>query len=341
MRPMVRDFFTGVTALIGVGGLIVMLMMFGELTEVGQRHYTLVVHVDNASGLAATSPVTLNGVRIGQVQSAAVRPAPDAGAELVVRVKEAIKVPRSVRVSVDRSLVGDASLEFSMPPGTPAAAMNDLLVDGDVIEAPGATTLFARLEAMVAGPLERFSTTADSIDALARTYTGVGERLNDLLAPRTLAEVEAGAAPNVRTAVARADAALAGVSSLIGDGAVVADTKAVIARAGKVLGDASALAAAWSATASRVDEQVDRAGGTLDAVSAQALATLRRTEDAASGLALTLETARTGPGTVGQLMQNPDLYNSLRDAAQRLDRALTEFQLLVETYKTEGIPLKL
>ncbi len=48
-----------------------------------------------------------------------------------------------------------------------------------------------------------------------------------------------------------------------------------------------------------------------------------------------------GKGTLGQLTQNPDLYNALRGAADRLDKALLELQLTLEKYKAEGIRLKL
>jgi len=40
-------------------------------------------------------------------------------------------------------------------------------------------------------------------------------------------------------------------------------------------------------------------------------------------------------------MQNPDLYRSLKDASDRLNQTLEEVQLLVEKFKTEGVPLKL
>ena len=47
-----------------------------------------------------------------------------------------------------------------------------------------------------------------------------------------------------------------------------------------------------------------------------------------------------GEGTVGQLARNPELYNSVKDAADRLEMALRELQLRVQKYKDEGIPSK-
>ena len=76
-------------------------------------------------------------------------------------------------------------------------------------------------------------------------------------------------------------------------------------------------------------------------LSDSAVATLRKAEDAAGKLAGALDLATNGQGTMGQLMNNPDLYNSLKDATTRLDKALTEFQLLAEKFRTEGVRLKL
>jgi hypothetical protein len=43
---------------------------------------------------------------------------------------------------------------------------------------------------------------------------------------------------------------------------------------------------------------------------------------------------------MAQLLNNPDLYNSMNDAAVRLERALTEAQLLIEKFKAEGVPVR-
>ncbi|MHC4415306.1 MAG: MlaD family protein [Planctomycetota bacterium] len=50
--------------------------------------------------------------------------------------------------------------------------------------------------------------------------------------------------------------------------------------------------------------------------------------------------ATEGEGTVAQLLNNPDLYESLTEAARQLDRALLQFELLAEQLKTEGFRLE-
>ena len=57
-KTLLRDFLTGLTALLGLAGLVVMLMIFGELNSVIERTYAFQVTVSNAGGLAETSSVT-------------------------------------------------------------------------------------------------------------------------------------------------------------------------------------------------------------------------------------------------------------------------------------------
>lgn len=337
-RQFARDFFTGLTALGGVAGIIVMLAIFGELREVGQRYYTFHLKMPSAGGLTTTSRVTLNGVRIGTIVGIANAPDPTRGVELALRVREGVRIPESFEVYIDKTLVGDASLDLILKPG--AAPEANFVDPGEVIERD-ATGLFDRISEAIREPLERMSRTADNIDQLAATYTQVGAQLNTLLEPRTPQQVEAGAAPNIRSAIARADAALAGANRWLGDERLRSGIIDVTDKASGVLAQASDTAGAWRRTAETLDRQAGDAGQKLGAVADQAAGTLRRIDDAAAEVAQLASAINEGQGTFGQLAQNPDLYNAVRDAAKRLERALAEFQLMVEKYKAEGIPLKL
>jgi phospholipid/cholesterol/gamma-HCH transport system substrate-binding protein len=341
MRPVIRDFLTGLFTLGALLGLILMLILFGEIADLGQKFYTFHVHVTNAGGLSGTSAVTLNGVKVGQVLSTDVLPPPQGGADLKVHVHTNVSIPKVAKVSIEKSFVGDAVLEFTIPTDASATAMNDLIKEGETFEGGAPESTIGRLASAIEKPLSRFSTTADNIDKLATTYNTLGERLNELLEPRTAADVAAGKAPNIRSTIARADAALDNATKFLSDEQLVKDTKALISKASDVMDQAHTLAGSWSKTAENVDKQATRVGDSLDSLATQASGALRTTDKAAADLAELLEKINSGTGTAGQLMNNPDLYNNLRDAAQRLDRALAEFQLLIQKYRTEGIPLHL
>lgn len=58
------------------------------------------------------------------------------------------------------------------------------------------------------------------------------------------------------------------------------------------------------------------------------------------GLNATIAKANTGQGTVGRLMNDPQLYTNLADAAERLSQTLRDVQALVRRIREEGVDVK-
>lgn len=341
MKPVARDFLTGVTVIAGIIALVFLLFVFGELTELTSKTYKFNVQVSNAGGLAESSRITLNGVRVGKIESATVAPPPEQGALLTLKIQAGTVIPRAAQVFIDKSFVGDASLEFTVPATLTPAQIADVLKPGETFNAGEPNSLIKQIVGMVEQPLARLTKTAEKIDTLAERYTMLGDQLVDLTKPRTTADVAAGADPNLRTVVARLDSALAGASKWMNDSDLLTRTQQLLDRSNNALSDAEKLAEAWTKTAATLEGKADAIGKNVETLTSQAVSTLQRTEKAAGELSQILESANKGQGTVGQLLQNPDLYNSLKDAAQRLDRTLVEFQLLIEKFKNEGVPIKL
>lgn len=342
-NPLVRDFLTGVVALAGFAALIVMLWRFGELSNVGKRYYEFTMLVDAAGGVNTASGVSMNGVRIGRV--AAMRQPKDdlrKGVELVLRINEGALVPRDFTVFIDRSLVGEGTIELSLPPGLTDAQLADIVRPGEVIGPKKADTLFTRVADAVKEPLERLNTTAEKVASLADTLQVTGERINDLIEPRTLAEVEDGVkTPNLRTTLQKAESALSGLSQWLDDETILADAKAAVSRLPQLADEASNAIRNFDRSAATAGDTIDRLGRSVDEAIGQANETMRRVDAAAATVADIGAALERGEGSAGQFLTNPDLYNSLRDAATRLDKALVELQQLLEKYRKEGIPLRL
>ncbi|MBI1189558.1 MAG: MCE family protein [Tepidisphaera sp.] len=345
--PLIRDFLTGLFAIGTLAGLSITLILFGARLGLGGEVYTFRVHMANGSGLAETSPVTLNGIKIGKVVRTSVATPPEIGAIVVVQVRGDVAVPRTAVVSVDKGLIGDSFIEFTIPETITKEQWADVIKKDDTFEAGNPQTMFARISTMLEKPLAKLDETAGSINRLAKTYADLGDRLTDMLEVRTAAEVDAGKAPNIRSTIARLDAALASANKWLGDDALRGQASDAVAKANRSLDQLSDLVQTWKQTGAKVDSSLDKVTQVADDAKAsfhqaadQAVETLRKADEAAASLAKAIESVNQGKGTLGQLSQNPDLYNSLRSSADRLDKVLTEVQLLVEKYKAEGIPIK-
>jgi ABC-type transporter Mla subunit MlaD len=235
---------------------------------------------------------------------------------------------------------GGARLQLTVPQDADA-------VDGPMIAADGTAELTRHIrggmiEEMTAaldnrmGPLVK---AMESFNELSETYIALGQNINEMLQLQTEESIQGGEQPNVRTAVGKLNLALDDlrtslnlVQSWLGDEQLRSDAKGAVTKATEVM--------------DRISAAVDQFTATAKSVQANTNDLAQRLMPVADSLAATLEDVRRlarmageGQGTVAQLLNNPDLYNSMTDAAQRLERALTEAQLLIEKYKAEGVPI--
>jgi phospholipid/cholesterol/gamma-HCH transport system substrate-binding protein len=350
-RPIVRDFLTGVVSLAGLAGLIVTLMMFGEFAGTGQKRYTITAYVANAGGLSDSSPVTLNGVRIGTVDRVSVRRDGTPGATLTLKVLDDAAIPRHAVAMIDKGIFGDAGLEFTVPPTAPSSsAPIDFIKPGETVDLGAPVSPLERITKLVEEPLTRLANSMGNVEDLTRTYQQVGNNLNDLLEPRTQEQIAQGKAPNLRSTLDRADRAITSAQVWLDDDGLRADARETIARAKNLADELTKLSQAWTNTAKIADENLQqvatnaqelttRASTALEQLSAKADATLTSAQSAATQIEQVAGRMNRGEGTLGQLSTNPDLYRSLTDAVQRLDRALVDLDALLVQFRTEGIPV--
>jgi phospholipid/cholesterol/gamma-HCH transport system substrate-binding protein len=136
------------------------------------------------------------------------------------------------------------------------------------------------------------------------------------------------------------DAAMRSIQSVaeeaqkwLGDEQMRADAKTAVWKAQQLIETASVTMQTITEAARGVQVSADALAVQLKPTMEQLASTLRSVER------LT-EQARDGKGTVGQLMSNPDLYNSLVDSAERLKRTLGEVELLMQKIRAEGLGVK-
>jgi len=339
-----RDALIGVTVLAAFAGLVAMLAVFGELHKFTTRQYTFEIQLDTARGLSGSSNVTLNGVRVGSVRSLTPAPDPREGVIVIVGVAEGTVVPGDFGVFVDSSLLGQGSLELTVP--------QDSIGDAPPVR-PGDRhvrrlgSLTRSLEAQFEGPVASVAGAAERLRELAETYDRVGRRVESLLEPQDAEALQRGESPNLRTAIANLDRAASGVASWTEDDGLRADAQSVLAqasgvaeRAGSLLERAETTLAGIDRARGRVDDAVAGVRADVGVLRDRADAALARVGGAADEIRSLAERLQTGDGTAALLLRNPDLYQNLTAAAARLENALVEVQLLVQKFKAEGVPIQ-
>lgn len=334
-NPFYRELLTGATTLAALVGLVVTLWLFGELKDLGRKYYFFKLHLDIASNVSDTSQVTLNGVRVGSVVASELEPDPSQGIILTVRIKDGLKIPENFTVFIDRSFVGESTVAFEVPRYKESDGPKPGYIEADAHIHRKAQTLFGSIAEQLKGPSDTLAKASEQIGRLVDTYDEVGKRVSDALEPRTPEEVDAGkAAANIRSTISRIDRAVAGANTWIADDKLRASAREAIEKV-------SLTADAWTKTAASAEKQISVLAPKAATVGDEAAAALRRVGLAAEELTTAAASVNKGDGTLGLLLRNPDAYNSLRDAAARLERLLVELQVTVERFRSEGIPLDL
>ena len=155
-------------------------------------------------------------------------------------------------------------------------------------------------------------------------FEGLEERIS-----RVLGEKLAG----LDLAMRRIDELGKDAQNWLGDEQMLADAKSAVAKANDLIDATSSTVMALTKTANSLQGNASAFLAGVQPVFDQLSKTLAQIE-------LLTKQAQDGKGTVGQLMSNPDLYNSLNDSAQRLKSALGEVELLMQKIRAEGLGVK-
>lgn len=313
-----RNILSGVTAVVGLAGLGWMILMFGQIPRWAEKTYPIYVDLDNTGGLAPGSRVTLNGIDVGYVDAVRLHDDPRQGVEITCRVRPDQLIPSHAVVGVSSGVFGGgASLAIRVDP-THEGPLENVAAGGRL--AGSSVSLAERLE-------QRVNELSERVTMLADEYVQVGRNLNDMLAARRTADVDAGKAePNLRTVIARVDAsmaqltaALTSVNELLGDQTLREDLAATLRNARSLTGKAEAGVVRLTDRYVAVADDLSKAVGQINEL---------------------LAAARSEQGTVGKLLGDPKLYDTAQDAAARLGDALKELQLLIRKWKAEGLPVQ-
>lgn len=340
MREGIRNFMVGIVSIVALIALAALLMSFGELDPIFNPRYTLTIKTDNAAGLRPGGSIESNGVPVGVIHS--IYPQQH-DAEYPVRVichiNSDVLIPIDTKPFAYSGLIGGSAVLQLQAAANGEGTEGQFFPTDDTAEIHGPIRggMLAQITEQLDQRLKPLNESLERFNRLSDTYSTLGENLNTLIKPQSDRDLASGQQPNLRTAVLKlnqlldtANEALQLAKSFLGDEQINADARAAVANA-KLLIDQATVA-------------VERYTKLADSIQTNTDELTKRLLPVADSLAATLEDVRRlsklaadGKGTLGNLLNNPDLYNSLTDAAIRLERTLVQVQTLVEKLQQEGV----
>jgi phospholipid/cholesterol/gamma-HCH transport system substrate-binding protein len=314
-----RHIILGLTSVFAMIGAVVLLMLFGELDSFVGGHYAVTLECPNAAGLRAGSAIELNGVPAGHVKNVVNTNDPEYPVRVVANIDDEVLIPdNAVPVSMASLLGGSATLMFDAPGGSVSMLPTD-----------GRANLRGPIQS---GLMREFSGAFEGFD----DFRELARNLNDLVSP--VDPTTPGETVNLRTAVVTLNQVLDDVAEALvmakawlGDDVLRDDARVAVHNANTLIEQATETMVQFADLAGRIQTDSESVSKHL----APVLDELASTLEEVHGL---IARASAGQGTIAQLLNNPDLYVSLNDAAIRLERTFREVQLLIEKVKGDGLP---
>ena len=291
-------------------------------------------------GISDGSPVYLNGVEIGRVLRLEFKNQqhPGIGVNIIAGIRLEYSVPRGAVAKIYGATLGlgtgqvhivapDVTDRETVPTDGTGAIIGEMAsVIGEIIT----EDMISSVHRMV-----------DNIGTVAREATPVMENVADLIAPRTVAQVDRGsAAANVATVFERIDDLVANLNKVLGDKNVQDDVRGV-ARDLKVAAEGiKEMIVLWQDESKRISNNVNEGIDTLEGRFVVAIDRLivvaenldRSTKD----LAVILDGVSKGEGTAGLLVRDDRLYEAMVLSLERFADAMASINRITGKIERDG-----
>ncbi len=319
-----------VLATIIIGGILLVVM--GEVPKLGfgRPTYTLEANFDRAPGVTKDTPVRKSGILIGRVTD--VRFADDSTVIVTMGIHDEVKLRRAERAQIKGGLLGDAVIEFVTGGKKGEQGFysdKDTIPDGMVVSDP--------FESFV-GLKEEFSSAIQTFNAAGQDITKLTNNLNRILEAndnqieRVMNQTE--------QALLSFNRAMSNVEKIAGDEEIQAGLKKSLADLPKMLDESRV-------TFQRVQQTIDLADKNLanltkftgplgergDEIVVRMAGSIDKIDQLFAQLVAFSKTINSSKGTVGELLNNPDLYQSLNRAARNVEEATQQLQPILDDAK--------
>ena len=325
------QFRVGLFVILAVIASAVMVFHFGQLSELWEPQYPLLLHFDAAPGVYPGTPVRRNGVAIGKVDDV-VFDKYEGGVIVIARINSDVKLRQDARPGLVQSILGDATIEFT-PGKSPRFLESGAKIQGKTPKDP--MQLVEELERNVSKTLVTFNQTGAEWNKLAQNLNGlmdtnrgnlneVIERsvvsLDEFTQTMTLAQNALGSAnlvlgdPKMQESMQKTMEAL---PKMIDETRQAIQTvRLAVAKADQSLGDLNEVTMPLAEKSTSIVTQLDSTVANLDAISGQ--------------LRAFVELAVKEDGSIQQLASNPDLYRNLNNSAVALSVLLNNLEPILK-----------
>lgn len=316
MDERVVQFRVGLMVLATFISLAILILLFGESRSIWKGGYTILVQFADAPGVTENTPIKKSGILIGRVTKVELR---EEGGVLVTARIEEDKVLRHNEVCrITSSFLGDSVLHFVSSDRKSLSA--SVVKPGETLQG----TAYDDPIQVIANLQGRLS---DAIGSVARTSDELGSfvgRLNGMFK---------GNEDRINRIVVQAEEttgllqqAMRNTNEIFSDTETRAKIKDSIQQAPQLLRDTRQAIAQMNQTFASADKMIrnlDQFSGAMgeqgQVVFAQLASSAKKMDRLMDDLVLLTGTINSGKGTLGKLLNDPELYQDLTRTANNVE----------------------
>ena len=331
-------FRTGITVLASILAAVILSLLFGpqgDFADVFQlnKKYTIRIEFEEAPGVRENTPIKKSGIVIGRV--ATVELLDQGRAALVVaRIDDGMKIFDNEVCRINRSLLGDSDLEFIKVPDKGSGI--EIELDGEPLKGiviPDPLQVVGNLEGHLAQAIGSVSDTSDKIGGLI-------DNLDSVLGSK---EEVAEARDRLRNMFDKTSETMdafgqlaTNINGIVGDEKSQQRLREAIDQIPQVIADMRKTFDGLNGTLQLADSNLrnlEGFTGALDEDGAQMLERLNASSlklDRVMGeFAVFSNSINTSQGTLGKLINDPELYDSLTRTAGNFEDLTPQLRAIV------------
>lgn len=321
------QFRVGVVVLATLIILAILVVVFGELPTIAQRTLTYYAYFPQAPGVTPDTPIRKSGILIGRVSR--VELLADNSVRVTMRIDAQYTIFQNEYCRINASLLGDATLQIvrSPDPSLPDKPLPDgEFMVGAVSSDP--LQVIGNLEDEINAAIVSIANTSDEVGVLASSISDLLESNGEQFS-RVIGKAET-ALDGIGTAVDNAN-------DVLGDDQLKEDLRRSLADLPKTMEKLDKAIDNINETVLSADRNLKNIEGVTKPLGERGDELVMKVERVIDNLDIALQDvsgftqALSNPdGTVGQLLNNPDLYHNLNDAVANVECLTREMRPILD-----------
>jgi phospholipid/cholesterol/gamma-HCH transport system substrate-binding protein len=301
-----------------------LVVMFGNFSRIFYGEYTVYIHFLQAPGVSKDTPVRNNGIRIGYVNKVEMS---ENNKEVIVtaKIQDRWRLYTNETVRAQSNLMGDAVLEFMRTPG--AKGPIEQIQDGARIQGQSAADPLQ----LVQNVQGQFVSTIGSVRDTSDSFRGTSDDLRQTLQKLNMMLDEN--RRGIKATIDQANTILANTKDIIGDETTKKNLRAAIEELPQMIRDTHDTVRSLNHTVQLVDKNLSNIEGFTRPLGERGPALIgnlekgtRNLDALVSDMAAFTDKLNSSEGTIGMLINDPQLYQHLTRAAKNIDEITRELK---------------